>query len=513
MEQREKYNFDKFKRSVQNNKKYFIPLNERAYDRYYNRSNSVNESFDYETIKEILRGGEPESLRKLSKYYYRVSGIYRNAILMLANLPLYDWVITPFYDINKKVAKNLLLKKFYEACDFAEKLNIPITFSEISNFVLMNGMYYGILREEKSKYVIQELPFKYCRTRFKDYNGLDIPEFNVSFFRTIKDDEERNICLMTYPPIVRKKWNQISLNTSLDSWVPIYPDEGGMCFYLTHDQTPLLVSSIPQINKMEEAIEREAMRDQNELYKLLIQKMPIDNKGELVFQLDEVADIHESVAQMLNEIDTVNVLTTFGDVSLESVQDSSAATQANDKIKKYQNSTYSNLGLSQQYFNPETANGMSYAIAKDESIMNYLTNLYSNWIKVQINNRFNKNNLAFDFIILPTTRHNRKEIQSQYFQGAQYGYSKMYAGVAIGIKQKNMISLMDFENEILEMDDKMIPLMSSYTSSGKDLQNLKNKNENSNNDSIKENITNEGGRPALDATEQSDKTAANNAAK
>jgi hypothetical protein len=40
--------------------------------------------------------------------------------------------------------------------------------------------------------------------------------------------------------------------------------------------------------------------------------MPIDSKGQLVFQLEEVADIHASVAEMLKDLDTVDVLTTFG---------------------------------------------------------------------------------------------------------------------------------------------------------------------------------------------------------
>lgn len=45
--------------------------------------------------------------------------------------------------------------------------------------------------------------------------------------------------------------------------------------------------------------------------------MPTDKDGELIFQLDEVAEIHSSVASMLQDIDTVDVLTTFGDTSLE----------------------------------------------------------------------------------------------------------------------------------------------------------------------------------------------------
>jgi len=94
---------------------------------------------------------------------------------------------------------------------------------------------------------------------------------------------------------------------------------GGISFSFSNDPIPLLIASIPELKKLDDAIGREEKRDENELYKLLIQRMPVDSKGELVFQLDEVADIHSSVADMLEDIDTVDVLTTFGETDLESL--------------------------------------------------------------------------------------------------------------------------------------------------------------------------------------------------
>jgi hypothetical protein len=76
---------------------------------------------------------------------------------------------------------------------------------------------------------------------------------------------------------------------------------------------------LPDLRKEKDAVGREEKRDENELYKLLIQRMPIDNNGELVFELDEVADIHAGVATMLQDLDTVDVLTTFGETTLENL--------------------------------------------------------------------------------------------------------------------------------------------------------------------------------------------------
>jgi len=169
---------------------------------------------------------------------------------------------------------------------------------------------------------------------------------------------------------------------------------------------------------------------------------------------------------MLEDLDTVDVLTTFGEAKLENVQDSSAATQSADRIEKYKNNAWDALGRSHILFNPDGSAALDYAIKKDETLMNAYLNEYETWIKFHINDKFARTNLTFDFEILPITVFNREEMQGVYFRGAQYGYSKMLAGVAMGVKQRDQLSLMHFENDILEMSIKMVPLQSSYTTSG-----------------------------------------------
>ena len=490
------------------------PLGEGAHSRWgYRLSNAVRDSFTLQEINDLIRSGDIESLIDLSKFYYRTNGNYRNNINLLATLPKYDTVITPIFDLDKKKDQKKIIASFYKANTFIDDLNVPVTFSHISREFLKCGVYYGILREENGKPTIQDLPARFCRTRFKDYNNLDILEFNVAYFHNIVDDLMREEALRNFPKIVEQVYRKWDKGKAESPWVEIPALMGGVSFSYG-DRTPLLIASIPELHKMEEAVEREGRRDENELYKLLIQKMPIDNKGELVFQLDEVADIHASVAEMLGELDTVDVLTTFGDTSLESVQDTTAASQSADRIEKYKTNAYDSLGRSSILFNADGSSALAYSIQKDEALMHSITNIYANWLRFQINQRFATTNCKFDFTILPTTVFNQKEIQGQYFQAAQYGYSKMYAGVAVGIKQINQLSLMAFENDFLKMSEKMIPLQSSYTTSGKDVaEESKNKNKNSEENTVKGNngrdLNNSGGRPTLDDKEKSEKTQAN----
>lgn len=477
--------------------------------RYYSSNNAVRGDFTKNEIEEIIRSGDIESIRQLSRYFYRTNNIYRNNIDFLASLPLFDTMITPIYQ-EGDIKKSFAVKSFYDACKFVDKLNVPVTFSYITKEWLKNGIFYGILREDEDSVTIQDLPLEYCRSRFKEYNGLNLLEFNILYFTHIADEKYREIVLKTFPQVIQNAWRKYQQNKNIDTWVIIPAGMGGICFSFPNDVTPPLLASLRELKDLDDAGKREQTRDNNELYKLLIQRMPIDKDGELVFQLDEVADIHSSVAQMLQDMDTVEVLTTFGDASLESLQDSSAASQSSDRLKKYKDSAWDALGRAKLLFNPDGSSALAYMIKKDEGLMITYLNVYETWIKFHINERFARRGLTFDFDILPTTVFNRTDLQQSYFRGAQYGYSKMAAGVAMGIKQLDQLSLMNFENEMLEMSTKMVPLQSSYTTSGNVIAAEENgSSSGSTTVSVTKDITNNGGRPELPDEQKSEKTQAN----
>ena len=469
----------------------------------------MRSDFTLEEIQEIIRSGDIIALRELSRYFYRTNSEYRNNIDFLAHLPLYDTVVIPNFEEGKG-SKTQIIKAFYNACDFIDKLDVPNTFANITAEWIKNGIYYGILRMDGNKPVIQDLPIEFCRSRFKDFNNLNMIEFNVMYFESIHDDDLRKEAVASFPEVIQKAWAEwVRGGKRTDPWVLLPAGAGGVCFFFQHDQTPLLIASIPQLKKLDNAIGREEKRDENELYKLLIQKMPVDKDGELVFQLDEVADIHESVAEMLQEIDTVDVLTTFGDTDLESLQESSAASQSADRIEKYRKNVWDALGRGNILFNPDGSSSLAYAIKKDEALMIAYLNMYETWIKYHINDKFSRTGLTFDFEIIPTTVFNRNDLQTAYFRGAQYGYSKMFAGVVMGIKQMSQLSLMNFENDFLKMSEKMIPLQSSYTTSGNVVASegkTSQTAQKTSNNSSGGNLENKGGRPELPDEEKSEKT-------
>lgn len=50
-----------------------------------------------------------------------------------------------------------------------------------SKDILVKGAYYGLIHEDGDFVAIQDLPFDYCRSRFKNSHDVDIVEFNMAF--------------------------------------------------------------------------------------------------------------------------------------------------------------------------------------------------------------------------------------------------------------------------------------------------------------------------------------------
>ena len=68
--------------------------------------------------------------------------------------------------------------------------------------------------------------------------------------------------------------------------------------------------------------------------KILIQKLPLDKNGDLIFDVDEARDIHNNAVEMLRRAIGVDVLTTFADVSVENMADKNSSSLTQDGLEK-----------------------------------------------------------------------------------------------------------------------------------------------------------------------------------
>lgn len=473
-----------------------------AYSRFPMRNSSVRKEYTLIDIKGILSRGDPFEIRQLSRHFYRYSGVYSRAVEYFATLLAYRTVMVPKFDTSRPPKKAPLLRSYYKACDFIDAIKVPTTFSDVTRSILIEGVFFGILIGDDTgagdSWTLSQLPVEYCRTRFKTSDNLNILEFNLTYFITIAEQAYIEAALTAFPPHVAAAYNAYKLGQLTDPWIEILPSDGAAVFYYG-DIVPLLASTIPSIFSYMEAQDRESERDENELYKLLIQKMPLDEEGNLKIPMPEVLAMHEAVSNMLRDKNTIEVLTTFGETSMESVQDSSTTNASNSRLEKYKESVFDEIGTSSGIFNSQGNLAVGKSIEKDTGLMTTWAAMYANWLSYQINRLYTGKNWSFTVDILPISYFNMKDMSAMYLSAAQFGFSKIYAGVASGVKQSQLKPLLSFEEDYLGLSESLIPLQSSHTASAEGAKDGKTKN----------GLTTEGGRPTLDDTKKADKTVQN----
>lgn len=488
------------------------PINESSYRNKYGYSSlrSIGKDFSEAEIKQTLQNNDPNELRLLSLYFSKNSGIYSRIIQYYASLLTYGYILSPHYDISKPPKKTKLMAAYRKYAQYIKNLNLPNLLSNINMEILQSGVFYGFLAETDDEIpMIYQLPAKYCRTRFYDEYGMPIVELNLNYFDSIGANEiEKKQILALFPKQIQTRYHNIKLKANI--WGEIPASDGGICFRFNKDNIPPFVAAADTIGQLDNARDREEKRDTNELYKLLIQKLPCDkNTGELLFSLPEAEVLHESLANMLTDNDTIDVLTTYADIHLENVQDSeAAAAAASARMDKYTKSVYDEFGTSQAIFNASNGStAIIYSIKKDISLMFNFSKQYEKWINIYLKNKAKKDNLYFSILFLPTSTIFQKEDVDTYLKAAQYGYPKIAVASALGIDALDLIGISDFENNVLNLGDYLQPLSSSYTQSSGD-KNL-NSAKNSNQKTSENNINTEGGRPPKSITERSDKTQSN----
>ena len=486
-----------------------VPQQSNSYRNYYGRSySSMAGEFSKEEIRHIIESGDPEAIRELSKYYNRFSGTYTRPLQYYATLLNYGYVIVPHYDVDSRPKK---MKPAYKKISkYVKDMHLEYMLPKINLTVLSEGVYYGLLIEDETeKPAFYKLPARYCRSRFLDADSLPILEISLSYFDNITDNEiERRQILKLFPKYVQALYAH---RNHKELWAEIPAAEGGLCFFFNDDQTPPFVSATLSAHELENARERESTRDENALKKIMIHKLPINKTdGELLFTLPEAELLHESVCNMLAEDDSIDVITTYADITLESVQDEEAsATASSSRLQKYLDNVYNDLGTSASIFNAgDGTTALTFSIKKDISLMYAWSHQYELAINSVLKRKAKNDALYFSIKLLPTSSIFRKEDVDMYLKTAQYGYPKSTVASIIGLDIVDLAQITDFENNVLHLEKSMVPLQSSYTTSGKEEKNSTGEKK-SDKQTSSPDLTDEGGRPQKSIEERADKTDSN----
>lgn len=478
-----------------------------------NANRKVNRNYANKTyVLNCIYRHDFTTLREISKYFYESNGIYYRLCRYMAFLYRYDWYVTPYIDDIDKEKEDKLLKDFSKVLLYLDKSSVKHICDNIALSIMREGAYYGILVDFGDRFALQDLPASYCRQRY--FSGSDyVVELNLQFFDAYFSNPQYRIqVLKTFPKDIQKayvlyKEGKLPGDYPGDRscWVPLDPGTS-VKISLNGQDFPPLAGVIPAIIDLDEAQGLDRQKTMQQLLKIIVQKLPLDKNGDLIFDVDEAKDIHNNAVEMLKRAIGVDVLTTFADIEKIDTKDANSNTTKDD-LEKVERTVFNASGVSKNLFNADGNLAVTNSILVDESSMRDLPLQFSNMLS-RIIAKFNRrNHYEFRVSILETTQFNYKEMAKLYKEQAQLGYSKMLPQVALGHSQSSILATLMFENNVLHLAEVMIPPMSSNTMTSKNLDNNNQTNQNKNQNN--QTSSNGAGRPEKSDNEKSDKTIAN----
>ena len=379
-----------------------------------------------------------------------------------------------------------------EIVKFIDKSHFAKMSADITLNVVKNGAYYGYIVDSPDGIILQELPINYCRSRYSIGN-LPTVEFNMKFFdQAFPDTTYRMKILNLFPEEFKKgyvaykngKLIPEDRNSRDGGWWMLdpentvkfnFPNGGNGCCDL-----PLFINAIPAILDLDAAQDLDRRKQMQQLLKIIVQKLPLDKNGELIFDVDEARDIHNNAVEMLKRAVGVDVLTTFAEIESINMSDKNT-TATQDDLAKVERSVFNALGISQNLFNTDGNMALQKSVLIDEGMVRPLLLQFEIFFDRIVQSKgTNKKKYNFRLYMLETTQDNYKDLSKLYKEQVQLGYSKMLPEVALGHSQSSILNTAYFENEVMHLSELMIPPLMSSTLNMEDIKGNSDKTSSSN---------------------------------
>lgn len=423
--------------------------------------NYLRNGYKRDEINRIISEGTAVEKAELSSYFFSVSGVYKRIILHYATFLTYSWLAIPHMKKHgEKITEKKNSKVYFDAAEFCSVFGIERKCAHFAKHVLVNGGYYGIIHDNGSSVAIQDLPFEFCRSRFKNHQDVDIIEFDVRFFEKIREERLRKEIIQTYPKVVQKGWRDYR-NKGEDPWIFLPPELG--IYFTLFEETPFFLDLIPLIDDLEDYKQIDKERNMLSLKRIITQEVPHDGMN-LVFEPDEAAEMHEGVLEMLANNPDCDTITSYAKIGL---LDLSGDADDKTEVTDAQQLIYDSAGVSKELFSATTDAGLQLSLHNDLSMMMVLGNSFAHFFTVLLNNKFGTRKVSFELLILPVSFYNSDEYCARAKDMAAFGYSFLNPIASIGLNQTNLADLKTLENELLNLDEILKPLQSAYTQSGK----------------------------------------------
>lgn len=428
---------------------------------------STAKTYNKETLRSYLQNvnSHESDLRGLSWFLYYRSLTYSRIVNFYANMFCLDArTVIPKYDLAKKNNDNKILKAYQTTIEALDKMRLQQEFYNIFLTCFIQDIYYGIYLEDDTGVLHLQIPADYCKIIGKYTTGDFSFAIDTSY---LKNRQE----LIEYiPDVFGEIWKESQEGKI--KWIEV-PEEYAVCMkFRSEDYSSILPPFIGLFNaviNLSDLEDIQAAGDEASVYKMLWFELEtlantknIDDwkvNPELAIPYfkkfsDELPDYIASaiVPGQIHEIDFDN----------DKATDTTKVAKATEQVL--------NTAGGAEILNGSTINNTyafkMAAIANTEYAISSLLPQLQSWVTRMLKYR-KADSCKVKF--MPISVYTKADYREQMLSSGQYGLpTKLAINTLNGYSEKDTVALNYLEENILELSDKLVPLNSSYTQSGKD---------------------------------------------
>lgn len=413
-------------------------------------------------------GGSESNLRNVSRYLYYRSNIYYRLVEFYADMwDLRCRKVIPNYELTKENNADKVMKSYSDTLKVLETVDEQGSYKEVLTRCYVEDVSYNIaFYEEGVGFFFYMLDADNCRIdgRYftKDFSfSVDMSKYNNA--------QGRQLIEFLGEPL---KSMYAEYERTGERWIHM-PDEYAACFKFRTDQWDLILPPfLPLFNEYINNVDckdNQAVADALSIFKLIYMPLKTLSGSKEPNDFSVSPDFAKVYYDQLD--DSIPDYVSSAIVPVEELKTIDFNDSVSSDIDRVENSTKNILS---------TSGGG--AILNSNNITS--TAAFNAWLKSETEfaistlmpqidgfiNRFLNNHLTNPSTVkhFEVSIYTKEEQRKALLESNQYGYSNRIAyNTLLGISERETLSELYLETEVLKLQDKMIyPLSSSFTTSG-----------------------------------------------
>ena len=408
-----------------------------------------------------------EIMREISRFYYAISPHYRRAIIMLGTILTNNYVIRPVID-TRNVNKDSFEEQYINYALKCSRFKFKDINPQIMIRTLVDGVYYGLMIEDKRSFFLKPLQHKYCKLAAVE-NGVWRFAFDLSYF----DIKKTRLLLPSYGSEFEKAYllykgdkdKGIEGDKTLRWFIP----KKQICVKFD-EEYPFIIpplagcfKAIIDLETYQEIKKDGAILDN---YKLINYTVETDSDGNPALSFEQVEKYYNQIAGAVPE----GIGVAVNPFKAQGITLKDTTNAQNDYTEDATSDLFNNMGVSPLLFgvgaNP-TYKVIELSLIVDACMMMKLLRQIERVFNAKYQREMSiHDDYLFEVYFIEQYSFNKDEVANRLQKSAMYGLpSKLWYAAALGQEPIDAYTASYLENEILDCGNAIYnrPLISSNT--------------------------------------------------